>query len=118
MFLRKELADQEHVPPFVIFSDSTLKEMCRYYPIDEASMLQIKGVGQTKFMKYGQTFMDKIHEFVQENKIELSSISAPIHHENAQNLSRKNCLNSQAMCFRMNIIYKECPSMKSPTNGN
>ena len=34
--LRKKLADQEHVPPFVIFSDSTLKEMCRYYPSDEA----------------------------------------------------------------------------------
>ena len=34
--LRKELADHEHVPPFVIFSDSTLKDMCRYYPIDEA----------------------------------------------------------------------------------
>ena len=46
---RKELADHEHVPPFVIFADSTLKEMCRYYPMDETSMLQIKGVGQTKF---------------------------------------------------------------------
>ncbi len=75
--LRKELADHEHVPPFVIFSDSTLKDMCRYYPTDEPSMLQIKGVGQTKFMKYGQSFMDKISHFVQENKIEPISISVP-----------------------------------------
>ena len=45
-------------------------------------MLQIKGVGQTKFMKYGQSFMDKISQFVQENKIEPSSIiPVPVHHE-------------------------------------
>ena len=79
--LRKELADHEHVPPFVIFSDSTLKDMCRYYPTDEPSMLQIKGVGQTKFMKYGQSFMDKISHFVQENKIEPISISVQDFHE-------------------------------------
>ncbi|MCQ6273476.1 DNA helicase RecQ [Bacillus sp. V3B] len=90
--LRKELADQEHVPPFVIFSDSTLKEMCRYYPINEASMLQIKGVGQTKFTKYGQAFIDKIHEFVQENKIEISSISIPVHHNSSPKPVEKELL--------------------------
>ena len=57
--LRKKIADEENVPPFIIFSDSTLKEMCRYFPSDEASMLQIKGVGQSKFSKYGQAFIDK-----------------------------------------------------------
>ena len=62
--LRKKFADEENVPPFIIFSDSTLKEMCRYFPSDEASMLQIKGVGQTKFSKYGQAFIDNINEFV------------------------------------------------------
>ena len=57
--LRKKIAAEENVPPFIIFSDSTLKEMSRYFPSDEASMLQIKGVGQSKFSKYGQAFIDK-----------------------------------------------------------
>jgi ATP-dependent DNA helicase RecQ len=72
--LRKKLADEEHVPPFVIFADSTLKEMSRYYPTDESSMLQIKGVGQTKYAKYGNAFIEKISEFVHVNNIERISI--------------------------------------------
>jgi len=67
--LRKNIATEEQVPPFVIFSDATLKEMCRYFPIDEASMLQIKGVGQSKFAKYGQAFIDEIIEFVSNHNI-------------------------------------------------
>lgn len=68
--LRKQIATNEKVPPFVIFADTTLKEMCRYFPIDEESMLRIKGVGQNKFAKYGQAFIEKIKEFVSDNKVE------------------------------------------------
>ncbi|MBB6445644.1 DNA helicase RecQ [Bacillus benzoevorans] len=75
--LRKELADQEHVPPFVIFGDSTLKEMCRYYPVTEAAMLQIKGVGQTKFAKYGEVFINAISQFIHDNELEIDSIILP-----------------------------------------
>jgi ATP-dependent DNA helicase RecQ len=85
--LRKELADQEHVPPFVIFADSTLKEMCRYYPVTEAAMLQIKGVGQTKFAKYGEVFSKAINQFVHEHEIETNSIiipATPEKHMNAE----------------------------------
>ena len=67
--LRKQFAQKENVPPFVIFSDATLKEMCRFFPIDEPSMLQVKGVGQSKFAKYGQAFIDEIKEFVSGNEI-------------------------------------------------
>ena len=70
------------------------------------SMLQIKGVGQTKFMKYGKSFMDKISQFVQENNIETASIPVPVHHEK-QSKSRRNNLNSLVMSFPMNGIYKE-----------
>lgn len=77
--LRKEMAAAENVPPFVIFSDSTLKEMSRYFPINEASMLQIKGIGQTKFAKYGQAFIEKIQEFVHHHQIPVSEIQIPTH---------------------------------------
>lgn len=72
--VRKQFAQEENVPPFVIFSDATLKEMCRYFPIDESSMLQIKGVGQSKFAKYGQVFLDKIKDFVANNEITINEI--------------------------------------------
>ena len=71
--LRKRLADDENVPPFVIFSDATLKEMCRYYPTNQASMLQIKGVGETKYAKYGQSFIEAITKYVGENQIDANS---------------------------------------------
>ncbi|MBM7540859.1 DNA helicase RecQ [Amphibacillus cookii] len=58
--LRKELADQDHVPPYVIFSDATLKEMCRALPQTKQDMLAIKGVGLKKFDQYGETFLQMI----------------------------------------------------------
>ena len=62
--LRKQLADQEKVPPFVIFSDKTLKEMCEVRPTTEEAFLSVSGVGQMKLEKYGHIFIQffKQHE--------------------------------------------------------
>jgi len=67
--LRKEISDRENVPPYIIFHDSTLKEMCKCYPITEKTMLNISGVGELKFSKYGQLFIEVIQEYVAENKL-------------------------------------------------
>ncbi|OIJ15760.1 ATP-dependent DNA helicase RecQ [Anaerobacillus arseniciselenatis] len=67
--LRKQLADNENLPPYIIFSDATLKEMCKYYPKTKANMLQIKGVGEMKFDKYGEEFLKAIVSFTEENQI-------------------------------------------------
>ena len=61
--LRKQVADAENVPPYVIFHDSTLKEMATYYPRDISSLKKIKGVGQIKLEKYGKVFLDKIIDY-------------------------------------------------------
>lgn len=58
--LRKKLADDEGVPPFVIFSDATLKEMCRHRPKTDHEFLQISGVGTKKLEKYGASFIQVI----------------------------------------------------------
>ncbi|WP_440897880.1 DNA helicase RecQ [Amphibacillus sp. Q70] len=58
--LRKEIADQDNVPPYVVFSDATLKELCRYLPTDKENMLKIKGVGLKKFDSYGEQFLEII----------------------------------------------------------
>jgi len=68
--LRKELADKDNVPPYVIFHDSTLREMSQYFPVDGNSMLRITGVGEVKFKKYGQQFIKLIKEYLKDNDLE------------------------------------------------
>ncbi|MBI5287500.1 MAG: HRDC domain-containing protein, partial [Chloroflexi bacterium] len=55
--VRKRLADEASVPPFVIFSDATLREMARLTPRNRSEMLNVLGVGQTKFERYGAAFL-------------------------------------------------------------
>ncbi|OQO71277.1 ATP-dependent DNA helicase RecQ [Enterococcus villorum] len=59
--LRTDLASEAGVPPYVVFSDATLKEMSQKRPQDRLSLLQIKGVGQSKLDKYGEAFLGIIH---------------------------------------------------------
>lgn len=59
--LRYELAEKQAVPPYVIFSDQTLHEMCSVLPQNDSELLAIKGVGQQKLEKYGQQFLTAIH---------------------------------------------------------
>ncbi|WP_277902228.1 MULTISPECIES: DNA helicase RecQ [Enterococcus] len=58
--LRTDLASEAGVPPYVVSSDSTLKEMSRTRPSSRLEMLQIKGVGQSKLDKYGEAFLSRI----------------------------------------------------------
>ena len=61
--LRKLIADEGEIPPFVVFSDATLVEMCIHLPTNEAEFLSISGVGQTKLSRYGDDFMAEIFEY-------------------------------------------------------
>ena len=62
--LRKEIADELGVPPYIVFSDKTLKEMASVLPQDDESFLDINGVGQVKLERYGKQFIEKIREMV------------------------------------------------------
>jgi ATP-dependent DNA helicase RecQ len=64
---RKELADADSVPPYVIFSDRTLVEMAAYYPQSRQSLLGIAGVGQIKLDKFGDIFLSVIRPYCQEH---------------------------------------------------
>lgn len=61
--LRKTVAEAEHVPPFVIFSDASLKDMCAKLPLTEEEFLQVSGVGQHKLEKYGEIFIKEISKY-------------------------------------------------------
>lgn len=82
--LRKVMADERNVPPYVLFSDATLRDMCRYFPTTKDEMLEIKGVGEKKYSQYGETFLHAINKWKENNphvkkKVQIgTSIKRPI----------------------------------------
>ena len=65
--LRLMIAREEGMPPYIVFSDKTLIDMCAKHPETEEEMLQVSGVGENKLRKYGKRFLDEIAVFVKEN---------------------------------------------------
>ncbi|PFO08966.1 DNA helicase RecQ [Bacillus sp. AFS076308] len=65
--VRKQIAESENVPPFVIFSDAALKDMCAKQPKTSEEFLQVSGVGEHKLQKYGLEFIQAIRVFLEEN---------------------------------------------------
>ncbi len=65
--LRLMIAREEGMPPYIVFSDKTLIDMCAKHPETEEEMLQVSGVGENKLRKYGKRFLDEIAAFVKEN---------------------------------------------------
>jgi ATP-dependent DNA helicase RecQ len=68
--LRKKIAKDKNLPPFVIFQDPSLEEMATTYPSNQEEMSQINGVGMGKVVKFGKPFLDVINRYVEENEIE------------------------------------------------
>lgn len=62
--LRRQIAERDHIPPYAVFADSTLKEMCAYLPASLDAMREIKGVGETKLKRYGSLFLEQIAAFL------------------------------------------------------
>lgn len=60
--LRKEIADRENIPPYIVFADSTLREMSENCPLDNQAMLNIKGVGEQKLQRFGEKFLQVVRE--------------------------------------------------------
>src|SRR3989338_170856 len=67
--LRKEIASQRNVPPFVVFGDVSLREMAHYLPRDKNEFLNIKGVGDRKLNDFGDLFLKAINDYIIENNI-------------------------------------------------
>jgi ATP-dependent DNA helicase RecQ len=58
--LRQAIASEQGVPPYVVFSDKTLRELSRQRPTDREAMLEIHGIGAVKFERYGEAFLEVI----------------------------------------------------------
>ena len=68
--LRKTVAKNMNVPPFVVFQDPSLEEMTTNYPITMDELKNITGVGAGKALKYGKPFIELIKKYVEDNEIE------------------------------------------------
>ncbi|GAA4311109.1 DNA helicase RecQ [Mucilaginibacter gynuensis] len=68
--LRKKIAKQKGLPPFVIFQDPSLEEMCTHYPVSTDELKQISGVGAGKASKFGAPFIELIKKYVEDNDID------------------------------------------------
>jgi len=67
--LRKELAEENNVPAYVVFSDRTLMEMAQSCPRNEMEMLSVSGVGEHKLQKYGRQFLGEIQWYLNDKKV-------------------------------------------------
>lgn len=68
--LRKKIAKTNNLPPYVIFQDPSLEDMCTNYPITIEELANIQGVGAGKAQKYGKEFIEVIKQYVEDNEIE------------------------------------------------
>ncbi len=72
--LRLGIAREESMPPYIIFSDKSLIDMCVRVPQNKSEMLNVYGVGEAKFSKYGQRFLDAIRDYQETNPHSVISI--------------------------------------------
>jgi ATP-dependent DNA helicase RecQ len=67
--LRKQVAQEQDVPPFAVFQEYSLEDMALKYPISLQELIQINGVGEGKAKRYGSKFIHLIKKYVEENQI-------------------------------------------------
>ncbi|MGE7881835.1 DNA helicase RecQ [Bacillus sp. NPDC094077] len=100
--VRKEIAQGEGVPPFVIFSDQTLKDMCAKMPRNDSELLTVKGIGEHKLVKYGSHFLQAVQHFIEENPNYAETIKTEVISERKK--SGKASANSHLETYEM---YKQ-----------
>ncbi|WP_411470174.1 DNA helicase RecQ [Bacillus thuringiensis] len=100
--VRKEIAQGEGVPPFVIFSDQTLKDMCAKMPQSDSELLTVKGIGEHKLVKYGLHFLQAVQHFIEENPNYAETIKTEVVSERKK--SGKASANSHLETYEM---YKQ-----------
>ena len=71
--LRKQVAKQKNLPPYVIFQDPSLEEMATTFPTNKEDLAAVNGVGMGKVNKFGKDFLDLIQKYVDDNDIETES---------------------------------------------
>lgn len=67
--LRKKISEREKLPPYVVFHDTTLREISENIPMNEEALRRIKGIGESKIKKYGEELLNEIRTYAEQNGI-------------------------------------------------
>ena len=109
--LRQSLADQAHIPPFMVFPNKSLKEMSYFRPCDLQNFKNIDGVGERKLKKYGEVFTSAIKKFCEENEIEIKQPNLKQGSKTDSDLEQIYRLNQEILS--LNDKLKELTSRKN-----
>ncbi len=115
--IRKGIAEEEHVPPFVIFSDKTLHEMCRYYPVSLPEMGKISGVGKVKLERYAAAFLAGIKKHLDEHpeisKTNTSSLApGPIEVKRRQDKKPSQTIEETYALFKKGLCLEDVAGLR------
>jgi ATP-dependent DNA helicase RecQ len=111
--VRKELADEQGIPPFVVFGDLALRQMAAYLPQSEANFSRISGVGQEKLKRYGKVFTEVIQAYAEANN--LSEKDVPV--KRAVRRQRSNRLGSTYRETKELVLKKMSMEKMANTRG-
>lgn len=106
--VRRKLAEELNVPPFIVFADTSLIQMCIIYPTSLEELDLISGVGTYKAENYGKYFINEIQKFVKENNIDKSTI-------NTLELPKKNKAIKKAAASSLSANEAKQPKEDSKT---
>jgi ATP-dependent DNA helicase RecQ len=94
--LRKRLADDQGVPPYIVFSNATLREMSQRQPQSQRQFAKVPGVGSRKLEQYGQAFTQEIIAFRQERGLPITAASDEINNGSSASSSARSSAGSSA----------------------
>ncbi len=110
-FLRKQLADERSIAPYMVFADSTLKAMAQQQPQTLAEFAAISGVGSRKLIQYGDKFIEVIRAFREEMGLpipaEVGTLSTPKSKQSSQQISRQTEL-SETLIATLELYRQGC----------
>ncbi|MCT4596427.1 MAG: DNA helicase RecQ [Vallitalea sp.] len=106
--LRRTIASEENIPPYVVFSDATLTELSTKYPTNKFAMLSIKGIGEKKYQQYGEQFMDIINIYVEENNLSVESFdySTNVNNKSNKKVKEPSCIITAKLYNELGDIQK------------
>ena len=88
--LRMQIAQASNLPPYIIFTDKTLIDMCLKLPMDRDSMLNVSGVAAAKYERYGEQFLDVIRSFIEAHPGQVISTYTPSVSEDSDSSTKKS----------------------------
>lgn len=119
--LRYKISDQKNLPPYIIFHDSTLKEMAVYFPQNKEEFLAIKGVGDKKYKSYGEEFINLIEDYIEKKGINVNEIRRKASKRlNTQPIGEKSDLNRYEQtynCYLEGLSLQEIAVKRNLTQG-